>query len=254
MFDINSINLNENTFMNIDGRITNRVTANQLESILFVYGDSVLSYTIPKYMGKLMRRHISFVAKYCKKLECLIFSECEISYQYHYELLFTLPNLRHLVISTKEGTLRNEALKTLIKLDLQNLKIRGCTLSAEQLRDICWINSLKQLEVSCHRVPIRDLLRLKQLQYLKVSFTFIKNVELLEIVKGLPQLCNLYVQNGVYITQEFVEEAHVWMNHNRQLHPKLNIFLHRTSINWMEIYQSESVNCDRLEIKELTES
>lgn len=139
----------------------------------------------------------------------------------------------------------------MIKLNLQNLKIRGCTLSAEQLTDICCI-SLKQLEVSCHRVPICYLLRLKQLQYLKISFTFIKNVELLEIVKGLPQLCNLIVQNGVYITQEFVEEAHGWMNLHRQLHPKLNIFLHRTSINWQEVYQS--VNCDRLEIKELTES
>lgn len=102
MFDINSINWNENTFINIDGRITNRVTANQLESILFLYGDTVLSYTIPKYMAKLMRRHISFVSKYCIKLQCLILSECEISYRYHYELLFTLPNLRHLVIQPKK--------------------------------------------------------------------------------------------------------------------------------------------------------
>lgn len=254
MFDMNSIDFNENSFINIDARITNRVTANQLESILFIYGDSVLSYTIPNYMETLMKRHIPFVAKNCTKLECLIFSECAISYKYRYELLFMLPNLRHLMVLTKEGTLRNEALKAMIKLNLEILKIRGCTLSVEQLKDVCCIDRLKQLDISCHRVPIRNLLRLKQLKYLQVSFTFINNVQLLELVKGLHQLCSLSVRNGVYINQEFVKQAHAWMNHNIQMRPKLNIFLHNPSINWQEVDRSESINYDRLEIVELIES
>lgn len=255
MLDINSIPWNENTFINIDPRITDRLTANQLESILFLYGDKILSYTIPGYMHELMQRHIPFVVKNCSKLEYLQSSQCAISYELRYELFFQLPNLRHLVLLIK-GTLRNQALRELIKVKLETLKIRGSTLSVAQLKQICLIDSLKQLEVCCHGVPLCDLLRLKQLQHLQVTFTFLNNTKLLELIQGLPQLCTLTVRNGVFITQEFVVQAHAWiMTHNGQRRPnKLKIFLHSTSINWQQIDQTQSCrNFDRLEILQLTD-
>lgn len=255
MLDINSIPWNENAFINIDAKITDRLTANQLESILFLYGDKVLSYTIPVYMHELMQRHIPFLVKNCTKLECLQFSQCAISYKLRYEVLFKLPNLRHLMLLIK-GTLRNDALPELIKLKLETLKIRGSTLSVTQLKQICLIDSLKQLEVSCHGVPLCDLLRLKQLQHLQVTLTFLNNAKLLELIQRLPQLCSLAVRNGVLITQEFVIQAHAWiMTQIGQQRPnKLKIFLHSTSINWQEIDQTVTRrDLVRLEILEITE-
>lgn len=250
MLDINSIPWNENTFIKIDPRITDRLTVNQLESILFLYGNKVLSYTIPVYMNELMQRHIPFVVKNCSKLESL---QCAISYEHRYELLFQLPNLRHLVLLIK-GTLRSKALSELIKLKLETLKIRGSTLSVAQLKQICLIDSLKQLEVCCHGVPLCDLLRLKQLQHLQVTLTFLDNAKLLDLIQGLPQLCSLTVRNGVFISQEFIVQAHGWIMTQNGQRDKLKIFLHGTSINWQQVEQTvSSRNFDRLEILELTD-
>ncbi|XP_041451244.1 uncharacterized protein LOC121403770 [Drosophila obscura] len=161
-----------------------------------------------------------------QQLERLAFSVQCFDSTMPYELVCQLPRLQHLQV-VHDGSVRDSLIEGLINKKgspLESLILGPDKLSVDQVKRLCNISTLKELEVACDTVPLADLLKLKNLLYLHISMP-ITNDHVLDLLKGLPLLKVLNIQVYDMINKDnLVDSVRTWVSEQKEQRGKIQIY------------------------------
>ncbi|XP_017048887.1 uncharacterized protein LOC108093379 [Drosophila ficusphila] len=164
---------------------------------------------IDSFVGTPTADNFRVIVRNCRNLESLLLDKL-MDENVPYEIVCQLPKLKHLQIWPSGQNLRAGFIEGLIhKTDtpLESLILLGDVLRAEQVEHICEISSLRELYLGCQSVPLSGLLKLRNLEILKLNTSEITNHQLLTILEGCPliRVLGLYAQK--LINSDFVRDA-----------------------------------------------
>lgn len=201
------------------------------------FDDSAISATYGMSLLQFSNKRRDHFNLYVKN----VVSQCNnlISFEYgvklmegsKYEIVFQLSKLKSLYIWV-DSPLRNDFLRDLKNKGklIETLSIKGEYLPAEQVERICDIlkSRVVNLCVWCESVPLEHLLKLQKLKSLHIQMPSITNEQVMELVKGLPNLEILNMRQCQLVTEQFVPAAREWLtNNNKQ--QKLTIYMERSA-------------------------
>ncbi|XP_017155468.1 uncharacterized protein LOC108164326 [Drosophila miranda] len=174
----------------------------------------------------------------CQQLQSLVFDVGHLDSTVPYEMLCHLPRLRYLKVWT--DSLRDSFIEGLINKQgspLESLFLEGCALSADQIKHLCNISTLKELLVNCDTVPLEDLVKLKSLLNLHISMP-ITTVQIVDLLQGLPCLKFLNILDRDDIDKvNLGRSVHTWMSEQREQQRKIKVCLSNSytdDILWLE--------------------
>ncbi|XP_043063874.1 uncharacterized protein LOC108092291 [Drosophila ficusphila] len=162
-----------------------------------------------EFIETLTADHLRVIVRNCRNLESLLLAETFMPKNVPYEILCQLPKLKYLKI-WHSGFLEAGFIEGLIhKTDtpLESLILKGDVLRAEQVEHICEISSLRELFIRCYSVPLSGLLKLRNLEILKLDTSEITNHQLLTILEGCPLIRVLGLSARLLINSDFVRDA-----------------------------------------------
>ncbi|SPP82400.1 Hypothetical predicted protein [Drosophila guanche] len=194
------------------------------------------------HIENISKNNFDILVRNCKQLERLAFGVFRLDEKLPYELVCQLPSLQHLKLWHK-GSVRASLLEGLINKKgspLESLILDGPDLREEQVKHLCNISTLKELDVRCDSVPLEDLLKLKNLLYLQISMP-IRNDQLLDLLTGLPSLRVLSSRESFNVDASFVNSVRIWANEQREQRGKIKIYLQNSPKYLLEN------NCDDIE-------
>ncbi|XP_022234034.2 uncharacterized protein LOC111082159 [Drosophila obscura] len=176
--------------------------------------------------GDISKRNFEILATNCQQLERLNLGMELYRYTLPYQLICQLPRLQHLQVSYNciLSDMLFDALINKKGAPLESLILDMITLSADQVRSLCNISTLKELDVYCDTVPLEDLMKLKNLLYLHISMPITDN-QLLDLLKGLPNLKVIHLLECRMIDNSFVNSVRAWMSEQREQRGKIQIYL-----------------------------
>ncbi|XP_033248835.1 uncharacterized protein LOC108161145 [Drosophila miranda] len=136
------------------------------------------------------KNHFEILVTNCKQLERLSFGLRFDDSMVPYELVCRLPRLQHLEV-WHSGSIHDSFIEGLMNKQgspLESLILERCALSADQIKNLCSISTLKELSISCATVPLEDLRKLKILLFFHIYVPSITDDQILDLLKGLPRL------------------------------------------------------------------
>ncbi|XP_026843233.1 uncharacterized protein LOC6596289 [Drosophila persimilis] len=151
------------------------------------------------------KNHFEILVTNCKQLERLSFGLRFDDSTVPYELVCRLPRLQHLEV-WHSGSIHDSFIEGLMNKQgspLESLILERCALSADQIKNLCSISTLKELSISCAHLPLEDLRKLKSLLFFRIYMPSITNDQILDLLKGLPRLKVLNLLNCRCINNTF---------------------------------------------------
>ncbi|XP_033235610.1 uncharacterized protein [Drosophila pseudoobscura] len=158
------------------------------------------------------KNHFEILVTNCKQLERLSFGLRFDDSTVPYELVCRLPRLQHLEV-WHSGSIHDSFIEGLMNKQgspLESLILERCALSADQIRNLRSISTLKELSISCAHLPLEDLRKLKSLLFFRIYMPSITNDQILDLLKGLPRLKVLNLLNCRCIDNSFVSTVRTW--------------------------------------------
>ncbi|KAH8251346.1 hypothetical protein KR032_008459, partial [Drosophila birchii] len=199
---------------------------------------SLRHLNIGKYIDNLTAENFKVIVSKCRNLERLAYGEQLCEYNVPCEIICQLPRLKHLQLWHSES-IKIDLIEGLINKKgdpLESLVLIGYELRSEQVDHLCNISSLRELHVACDTVPLSALLKLKNIEYLRIDMPDITNNQLMELLKGCPLLSVLSVQNCHLINSKFVRDAtRFWKQTRSESKLVKSIYLHGSSVNWTSV-------------------
>ncbi|XP_022218966.2 uncharacterized protein LOC111071766 [Drosophila obscura] len=181
------------------------------------------------YPNTLTENNLEMLVTSCQQLERLVLHIEHSDSSEPYELVCQLPTLQHLQVD-HGGILRDSLIEGLINKKgspMESLILGPDELPVDQVKRLCNISTLKELEVACNTVPLEDLLKLKNLLYLHISMP-ITDDQALNILKGLPHLKALNILEDSEIDQvNLVNSVRTWVSGQKEQRGKIKIYLNR---------------------------
>ncbi|EDW25654.1 GL26298 [Drosophila persimilis] len=153
------------------------------------------------------KNHFEILVTNCKQLERLSFGLRFDDSTVPYELVCRLPRLQHLEV-WHSGSIHDSFIEGLMNKQgspLESLILERCALSADQIKNLCSISTLKELSISCAHLPLEDLRKLKSLLFFRIYMPSITNDQILDLLKGLPRLKVLNLLNCRCINNTFLQ-------------------------------------------------
>ncbi|BFF94237.1 uncharacterized protein DMAD_11926 [Drosophila madeirensis] len=177
--------------------------------------------------------NFEMLVKHCQQLERLSFNVEKLYLTVPYDLVCQLPRLQHLELF-HDGSISDSLIKGLINKKGSPLEslLLGCgELPEDQVKHICNISTLKELEVECDTVPLADLLKLKNLLYLHIYMP-IANDQAMDLLKGLPRLEVLNLRNNEMLVHwNLVNSVRTWMSEQTEQRRMIKIYIIESDSN-----------------------
>ncbi|XP_070132915.1 uncharacterized protein [Drosophila bipectinata] len=174
----------------------------------------------------------------CRNLESLAFIDNELLDNEAYERVCELPRLKHIMIAgprlRRPGIIKGLVRKT--GTPLESLILLDSNLCKEQIEQICYITSLKELWVGSEDddFSVEGFMKLKFLEHLHLGMEGITNKDLLELLLGCPRL---RVLNVLDLCPNINSDLLSLLNRSSKKLKETNrgeilIYLHDSSVDW----------------------